>query len=55
MNRAESKVISCSRRTDIPAFYYSLLQDALKRKYVLVQNPYTMVTSQVDLSPVSLQ
>lgn len=50
-NKKDLTIISCSRRTDIPAFYYSWLQECLKRKFVLVQNPYTNQSMQVDLSP----
>lgn len=45
------EIISCSRRTDIPAFYYPWLQECLKSKYVIVKNPYNNSTSMVDLSP----
>lgn len=34
------KIISCSRRTDIPAFYYDILQNWLKEKEVIIKNPY---------------
>lgn len=51
MSKKELKIISCSRRTDIPAFYYPWLQESLKRRFVLVQNPYTNQSTQVDLSP----
>ena len=51
MKRAEYTIISCSRRTDIPTFYYPWLQENLKRRFVLVQNPYSKETFQVDLSP----
>lgn len=34
------QVISCSRRTDIPAFYYDTLQEWLKQGYVDCSNPY---------------
>jgi hypothetical protein len=45
------EIISCSRRTDIPAFYYDWLQECLKNKYVMVKNPYSKSTYMVDLSP----
>lgn len=45
------EIISCSRRTDIPAFYYDWLQECLKNKYVMVKNPYNKTTYMVDLSP----
>lgn len=44
------EIISCSRRTDIPAFYYDWLQECLKNKYVMVKNPYNKSTYMVDLS-----
>lgn len=45
------EIISCSRRTDIPAFYYDWLQECLKNKYVMVKNPYNKSTYMVNLSP----
>lgn len=45
------EIISCSRRTDIPAFYYDWLQECLKNKYIMVKNPYNKSTYFVDLSP----
>lgn len=44
------EIISCSRRTDIPAFYYDWLQECLKNKYAMVKNPYNGSTYIVDLS-----
>ena len=32
-------IISASRRTDIPAFYYDWLQECLKNKEVELSNP----------------
>ncbi len=45
------EIISCSRRTDIPAFYYDWLQECLKDNYAAVKNPYNNTTYVVDLSP----
>ncbi|WP_127837109.1 DUF1848 domain-containing protein [Clostridium prolinivorans] len=45
------EIISCSRRTDIPAFYYDWLQEYLKNKYVMVKNPYNKQTYMLDLTP----
>jgi hypothetical protein len=45
------EIISCSRRTDVPAFYYGWLQECLKNKYVMVKNPYNQVDYGVDLAP----
>ncbi len=44
------EIISCSRRTDIPTFYYEWLQECLKNEYVMVKNPYNKSTYMVDLS-----
>ena len=44
-------IISASRRTDIPAFYYDWLQEALMKKYVTIPNPMYNSLNLVDLSP----
>ncbi len=45
-------VISASRRTDIPAFHYEWLQDALKKKAAEITNPvFPSKIYKVDLSP----
>ncbi|MHC1722854.1 MAG: DUF1848 domain-containing protein [Aminipila sp.] len=45
-------IISASRRTDIPNFYYDWFTNRLKERFVLVRNPmnYNQV-SKIDLSP----
>jgi hypothetical protein len=46
------QVISASRRTDLPAFYYGWLQAALKAGEVLVPNPrFPNIRYKVDLRP----
>ena len=46
------QIISASRRTDIPAFYYKWLQECLKNESVTVKNPvFQDKTYIVDLSP----
>ncbi|MEW6724581.1 MAG: DUF1848 family protein [Bacillota bacterium] len=45
------EVISCSRRTDIPAFYYDWLQEGLSRGEVVVANPWNGAKRLVDLRP----
>lgn len=45
------EIISCSRRTDIPAFYYDWIQECLKNKVATVKNPYNQSDYRVDLSP----
>lgn len=48
-------VISASRRTDIPAFYYQWLQDVLKKGEVTLKNPiYYNKTYTVDLKPENI-
>lgn len=47
-------VISCSRRTDIPALYYSWLQERLAEKKVTLVNPYSNQPYDVDLSPENI-
>lgn len=45
-------IISASRRTDIPAFYYDWLQEVLKNKKVTMNNPmYPEKSYTIDLSP----
>ena len=45
-------IISASRRTDIPAFYYDWLQESLKNKQVTMANPYyPEKIYTIDLSP----
>lgn len=45
-------IISASRRTDIPAFYYEWLQECLKNRSVTLANPlYPEKKYTVDLSP----
>lgn len=44
-------IISCSRRTDIPAFYYDWLQERLKEEYVNVKNPFNNKEYYVSLKP----
>lgn len=53
MKREKQKsIISASRRTDLPAFYYDWLQDALRAGQVVTPNPlYPEKQSTVDLNP----
>ncbi len=46
-------IISASRRTDIPSFFYSeWMLNRLKEEYVLVRNPMNIhQVSKIDLSP----
>lgn len=48
-------IISASRRTDIPAFYYDWLQEALKNREVTLSNPmYPEKKYNVDLKPENI-
>lgn len=50
-----STVISASRRTDIPAFFYSWLQETLVKGSVEVPNPiFPNITYHIDLKPESI-
>ncbi len=45
-------IISASRRTDIPSFYFDWFTNRLKERFVLVRNPvYPNQISRIDLSP----
>jgi len=46
-----SRVISASRRTDIPAFYSEWFKNRLKAGHVFVQHPFTGRFSRVSLRP----
>jgi hypothetical protein len=45
------KVVSCSRRTDIPAFYFDWLARAVKNRTAMVKAPYTGKEYVVSLAP----
>jgi len=48
----KSKIISCSRRTDIPAFYMNEMLEHMKKGYISVPNPRNAkITSNISLSP----
>lgn len=45
-------IISASRRTDIPAYYFDWLLERLKEQFVLVRNPMNQrQVSRVSLKP----
>ena len=45
-------IISASRRTDIPAFYWEWYQKRLQEQYVLVRNPLNLhQVSRISLRP----
>ena len=52
MKPFRSRIISASRRTDIPAFYSDWFINRIREGYALVQNPFNAkMFSRVDLSP----
>ena len=52
MNITKSEIISCSRRTDIPAFLMDWVIDKMKLGYVDVVNPFNRKQiSRVSLNP----
>ena len=46
-----ARVVSASRRTDVPAFHHRWLIDRLREGWCEVRHPFTGVRSRVDLSP----
>jgi len=46
--RTTSEVISCSRRTDIPAFFMPWIMEAISREYVELQKPSGVVRVSLD-------
>ena len=48
-------IISCSRRTDIPAFHYDWLQNVLKKEEVILANSYSNMEYSISLSPSEVQ
>lgn len=50
----EKKVISASRRTDIPAFYMPWMMDRLEAGFVETSNPFNSRKTIVDLRPESV-
>ncbi|MGQ9525123.1 MAG: DUF1848 domain-containing protein [Armatimonadota bacterium] len=55
MPNAQPRIISASRRTDIPAYYSSWLVNRLREGYCIVANPFDRSqTYRVDLSPESV-
>lgn len=51
----QKEVISCSRRTDVPAFHYDWLQDVLSEGHADLVNPYSGAPYTVDLSLDAVQ
>lgn len=41
----KSEIISCSRRTDIPAFLMNWVKECMKQGFVDVKNPYSFQSS----------
>lgn len=51
MDLVKSPIISCSRRTDIPAFLMDWVIDKIRKEQVDVANPFNQKISTVSLSP----
>ncbi|MCD4742049.1 MAG: DUF1848 domain-containing protein [Desulfobacteraceae bacterium] len=49
--RVRKKIISASRRTDIPAFYIDWFMERIKQGFFNVTNPYNKVTKRIDAQP----
>ncbi|MBN2157611.1 MAG: DUF1848 family protein [Candidatus Lokiarchaeota archaeon] len=55
MDLVKSDVISCSRRTDIPAFLMNWIQEQINQRYVKVVNPFNRsIISMVSLDPTDV-
>ncbi len=50
MNRNPGKILSASRRTDIPAFYMDWFMDHIHSGFFNVKNPYTRIVKKVEVS-----
>jgi len=50
MNQNPDKVLSASRRTDIPAFYTDWFMDQIKLGFFDVKNPYNRTVKRVEVS-----
>lgn len=56
INPIQSQIISCSRRTDIPAFLMSWVIDKIKQGYVDVINPFNRKQiSRISLNPENVK
>jgi hypothetical protein len=51
LNEKMQNIISVSRRTDIPAFYVDWFVKRLKKRFVIVQHPYTKMMHSISLMP----
>ena len=52
----KSEIISCSRRTDIPAFLMNWVVDRIKAGYVDVVNPFNRKqVSRISLDPLDVK
>jgi len=50
MNKTPDKIISASRRTDIPAFYMDWFMDQILLGFFNVKNPFTKTISKIDVA-----
>ena len=49
MNRNPGKILSASRRTDIPAFYMDWFMDNINRGFFNIKNPYNKTIKKVEV------
>ncbi|MBU8848689.1 MAG: DUF1848 domain-containing protein [Desulfobacterales bacterium] len=54
MNRNPDKILSASRRTDIPAFYMDWFMDQINLGFFNVKNPFNKTVKTVDVSSDSI-
>jgi Domain of unknown function (DUF1848) len=54
MSRNPDKILSASRRTDIPAFYMDWFMDHIKLGFFNVQNPFTKTIKKIEVSKDSI-
>ncbi|MCP3941243.1 MAG: DUF1848 domain-containing protein [Desulfobacteraceae bacterium] len=51
MSPTRNKIISASRRTDIPGWYTSWFLDRIRLGYFIIKNPYNKVAQRIDAHP----
>ncbi|MCK5838071.1 MAG: DUF1848 family protein, partial [Desulfobacula sp.] len=54
MNRNPDKILSASRRTDIPAFYMDWFMDHINLGFFNIKNPYNKTIKEIDVSRDSI-
>ncbi|MBT7259921.1 MAG: DUF1848 family protein [Desulfobacula sp.] len=54
MNQNQDRILSASRRTDIPAFYMDWFMEHIKLGFFNVKNPFTKTIKKIDVSNDSI-